>query len=179
MMWSSLMYLSLSMAEVSLASSCVLSLEPLMNRFWARTESVEYLLWWNVCGELTCHRVVLPGHVTEALHQGSLQLPGSRPRDPAEVRILRFSFYCETIGEEGGICFDYHHIFDSWRIWEEKSTNLNDCLLRYLEWSFKASSAGSGRWILSPDLWKKTPCLSLVSTYSSIGWNNMIYNKVK
>ena len=78
------------------------------------------------------------------------------------------------MGEEGGICFDYHHNSDSWQIWEEKSTNLNDCLLRYLEWSFKASSAGSGRWILSPDLWKKTPCLSLVSTYSSIGCNNMI-----
>ena len=49
MMWSSLMYLSLSMAEVSLASSCVLSLEPLMNKFWARTESVEYLLWKIKC----------------------------------------------------------------------------------------------------------------------------------
>ena len=80
------------------------------------------------------------------------------------------------MGEEAGICFDYHYISDIWQILEEKSTNLNDCLVRYLEWSFKASSAGSGRWILSPDLWKKTPCLSLVSTYSSIGCNNMINN---
>ena len=34
----------------------------------------------------TCHGVILPGHVAEALHQSSLQLPGTRAGDTTEMK---------------------------------------------------------------------------------------------
>ena len=84
MMWSSLMYLSRSMAEVSLASSWVLSLDPLMKRFCALTITTRVTIYTMKFVIATCHGVILPGHVTEALHQSSLQLPGTRTGDATE-----------------------------------------------------------------------------------------------
>lgn len=134
----------LSMAEVSLASSIVLSLEPRTNSLRVRAE---IRVCWEMSSPInlssvtvslcvTCHGVALLGHLAEPLDQGLAQLPAAAgPAAPPPGHRYPVSIYNVTLA-----------------------------ISIYLVWSIRASSAGSGRWIFSTGFSKKIPCLSFDST---------------